>query len=421
MGYRANIHGRGQGLHGDKTTTGAICIGSLPEARHSGRGLLRQGDSTTPCPTCGKPGVIVEGEPRMRFNQLPVALDGMEVRCGCPPGSNRLIAPLREWIGPGEPPSAKVAQPSAIATPQKAPSSAFANPAVASSSNAAASCPSPPTPPAPEPLQLPARIFLSQGKMDDYAAPDMKHGDLDAKELKSRYDWAPNYISEIAESSGLKRWINSLKSNPRTREQQRQQDAEELFRYFHQLADTFSWYGPYRSLMDRLIDHMQGNSGAPFRHPLMDQALAEHESMSISLDAINAVLASDIDWGRGYYPAAKAATLTRAVLDSRLPKFNSWVNRIDGMGLAVHDTAATEIILKSLDVRGDNFQAEVHYRIQDHFGLDDKDVAHSLYGKLPLFQIWYLLQRWEGYDYKPFITEMNATKTINGKRGGRVR
>lgn len=50
-----------------------------------------------------------------------------------------------------------------------------------------------------------------------------------------------------------------------------QADAQELFEEFHRLAKPFSWYGPYSSLIDRLIDHMQGNTGAPFRHPLMDQ------------------------------------------------------------------------------------------------------------------------------------------------------
>ncbi|CDF83405.1 hypothetical protein PKB_2058 [Pseudomonas knackmussii B13] len=416
MSYRANVHGRGQGLHGDKTTTGAICLGSLPEARHAGRGILRQGDRTTPCPQCGHPGVIVEGEPQMRFDQLPVALDGMLVRCGCPAGSNRLIAPLREWIGPGEPPSAKAAQLSAATAPQKAPISPLANPAAASSGNAAASCPVPPKPPAPEPLRLPARIFLSQGKMDDYAAPDMKHGDLDAKELKRRYDWAPNYISEIAEPSRLKRWLNSFKVDTLTREEQRKADAQELFEEFHRFAKPFSWYGPYRSLIDRLIDHMQGNTGAPFRHPLMDQALKEHESMAQSLKKIEDALRDGIDWKRGYYPADMKKLLVDAVLDSRLPKFDGWVNRIDGMGLAVHDTAATEITLKSLNVDGNHFRAEVNYRVQDHFGLDEKDISHSLYGSLPLFQIWFVLQRWSGYDYKPFITEMHVTTIIEDAR-----
>ncbi|WP_167333363.1 DUF3289 family protein [Pseudomonas knackmussii] len=41
-------------------------------------------------------------------------------------------------------------------------------------------------------------------------------------------------------------------------------------------------------------------------------------------------------------------------------------------------------------------------------------MAHPVYGSLPLFQIWFVLQRWSGYDYQPFITEMNVTRTISG-------
>lgn len=42
-------------------------------------GLLKLyiGDKTTPCPKCGEVGVIV---------------DGAEIRCGCPQGTNFLIA-----------------------------------------------------------------------------------------------------------------------------------------------------------------------------------------------------------------------------------------------------------------------------------------------------------------------------------------
>ncbi|MBT8767888.1 PAAR domain-containing protein [Metapseudomonas boanensis] len=125
MAYRANIHGRGQGVHGDKTTTGAVCIGSLPEATTAGRSVLRLGDVTTPCPKCGKVGKIAEGDVRAKFHGLPVAVNGMSIICGCPPGSNRLIAPLGEWLGAGAPPSGpaarKVVQP---AVQQAAPSPA---------------------------------------------------------------------------------------------------------------------------------------------------------------------------------------------------------------------------------------------------------------------------------------------------------
>ena len=94
MARRVSVMGRGQGLDGDITTTGAVCISSLPQARQGNRSVLRQGDVTTPCPKCGKAGVLVEGERRMSFHGVPVALDGMLVHCGCPEGSNRLIAPV---------------------------------------------------------------------------------------------------------------------------------------------------------------------------------------------------------------------------------------------------------------------------------------------------------------------------------------
>lgn len=94
MTNRMNVFGRGQGLHGDKTSTGATCLSSLPNAHQMRRGILRLGDVTTPCPVCGKSGKILEGESRIKFQGIPVATDGALVSCDCPSGSNRLLAPL---------------------------------------------------------------------------------------------------------------------------------------------------------------------------------------------------------------------------------------------------------------------------------------------------------------------------------------
>ncbi|HWT70260.1 MAG TPA: DUF2235 domain-containing protein [Pseudomonas sp.] len=90
---RGSANGLGLGLEGDLTTTGAVCIGSLPQARHGGRGVLRLGDKTTPCPRCGTIGTIVESLPAKRWDGIPAALDGALIHCGCLPGTNRLIAP----------------------------------------------------------------------------------------------------------------------------------------------------------------------------------------------------------------------------------------------------------------------------------------------------------------------------------------
>jgi uncharacterized Zn-binding protein involved in type VI secretion len=96
---RGSVDDIGQGLDGDLTTTGAVCITSLPCATQGDRGVLRLGDKTTPCSVCGKPGVIVDSLPAMEWDGIATVLDGAEVKCGCPPGTNRLIAPLEGQIG----------------------------------------------------------------------------------------------------------------------------------------------------------------------------------------------------------------------------------------------------------------------------------------------------------------------------------
>lgn len=106
MGYRPNIHGKGKALSCDKTTTGARLIPSLSLTSYSvyGYGVIRRGDKTTPCPTCGEPGTVAEGDPRFTIYGDAVAVDGGRVRCGCPSGSNRIIAPLGQWMGSGPSP-----------------------------------------------------------------------------------------------------------------------------------------------------------------------------------------------------------------------------------------------------------------------------------------------------------------------------
>lgn len=92
MSMRMNIFGLGQGLDGDETTTGAVCIAGQARGRVHGSDWLLKGDKTTPCPRCGQEGTLIEGESRWQQDGIPTALDGALVQCGCPLGSNRLIA-----------------------------------------------------------------------------------------------------------------------------------------------------------------------------------------------------------------------------------------------------------------------------------------------------------------------------------------
>ncbi|WP_191830760.1 PAAR domain-containing protein [Pseudomonas fluorescens] len=112
MAKRMNMNGRGAGLHGDQTTTGATCLSSQAAHTQNGVGHLRLGDATTPCPQCGRAGVIAEGYPAWKVNGVPIAVDGAQINCGCPPGRNRLLAPLGGRGSPGTRTSGGYSEPS---------------------------------------------------------------------------------------------------------------------------------------------------------------------------------------------------------------------------------------------------------------------------------------------------------------------
>ena len=97
-----------------------------------------------------------------------------------------------------------------------------------------------------------------------------------------------------------------------------------------------------------------------------------------------------------------------------LPKFDRMMDKTNGLVITVHDILPANITLKSLKIHNNAFQAKVNYRIQDHFGLDDIDIINPIYKQFRIFRLWFTLQRWDEYDYKPFITEMNATVDIRG-------
>lgn len=93
---RVSLEGKGQAVDGDATTTGAVCIATNAGYLAEGRMVLREGDRTTPCPLCGQVGTVAEGVNHFISGGQRVAVDGALVLCGCPPGSNRVVAPLHE-------------------------------------------------------------------------------------------------------------------------------------------------------------------------------------------------------------------------------------------------------------------------------------------------------------------------------------
>ncbi|CAI2443139.1 Protein of uncharacterised function (DUF3289) [Serratia plymuthica] len=110
----------------------------------------------------------------------------------------------------------------------------------------------------------------------------------------------------------------------------------------------------------------------------------------------------------------KNQKLKDAILFSKLPKFDRFEDNFNGMGITVHDTWATHVTIKSLHIDNDHYRAIVHYKVQDHFGLDSDDISKFKFNQFRFFRIWFVLQRYNQFGFNPFMTNMEATIEITG-------
>ncbi|MDW6091242.1 DUF3289 family protein [Vibrio rhizosphaerae] len=279
------------------------------------------------------------------------------------------------------------------------------------------------------PLATPVMIFETRRQMDDMDARDMHHGDYDEQTLKEQFDLT-DVSAKLNAYTGLKypdihtSYGDFGGFNPYSQQPEEYlslaERSEIMFDEFRDLAKMFSWHGAYKNVIHEMITHMQKNTGEPFSSPLLDQALKEQiegdDSENSSLKHIKDTLLKNIEWSEGIYPKTKEELLTSEVRRSVLPRFDDFKDYTNGLVITVHDIWSAQITLQSLQVNGNQFTATVHYRVQDHFGLDDADISTWSYRQARIFRLWFVLQRWEQFDFKPFITEMNATITIKGTR-----
>nr|WP_277395235.1 DUF3289 family protein [Erwinia sp. JH02] len=270
-------------------------------------------------------------------------------------------------------------------------------------------------------ISLPYRLFTSANRMDEYSADDMRYGDVSESRLKTDFklrDVSARVNPYTGERITASRFtlFNQWASQPLSVKER----SDILFDEFRELSRVFSFIGPYRGLIEKLITHMQTGNGKVFSSHLLDSAYKEQVvndlSRNSSLLKIKKTLSKFINWEVGRYDNKNKYKFFESMDKMILPKFNKWVDRINSLTISIHDVWATNISLKSLVIDGDNYSATIHYRAQDHFGLDSKDVLNPVYRQFRIFRIWFLLQHYEKYSYKPFITEMNTTITITGNR-----
>ncbi|MGN7971093.1 YPO3983 family protein [Serratia sp. 22264] len=277
-------------------------------------------------------------------------------------------------------------------------------------------------------LEFPCTIFKTQKRMDDYGADDMRCGDLSESQLKNTFNLVdisarvnPFTLTKITPFSQPQ----SLARGSRGEDEKitREACAKILFDEFRHLSQPSSVYGPYKPLIEKMITHMQNGQGSPFTSTHLDAALKEHILSDRSPDnssrlLLGKSLSKNIDWENKCYPIENKSELKDAILGGKLPKFDRLQDNFNGMGITVHDTWATHITIKSLQIDNDRYRAMVHYKVQDHFGLDGDDISNTKFNRLRFFRIWFVLQRYYQFGFKPFMTNMEATVNISGGRNG---
>lgn len=274
-------------------------------------------------------------------------------------------------------------------------------------------------------LSFPCTIFTTKNRMDDFGAKDMHCGDLSAEQLKK--DFGLSIVSDRVDPWTLERKKHQqvstypASSSWKTESISKQECINILFDEFRACSKTFSFYGPYKENIIEMITHMQHKKGLDFSSSRLDAALREQiltdsSTTNSSRILLQKALSINIDWENGFLPLNLKVKLTDAINGSILPKFDRIEDRFNGMGISVHDTWATQISMKSLRIEGDRFRAVVHYKIQDHFGLDNQDVLDWKFREFRLFRIWFILQRYSKFAFKPFMTNMETTIEITGER-----
>jgi uncharacterized protein (TIGR03034 family) len=274
-------------------------------------------------------------------------------------------------------------------------------------------------------MSLPCEIFSTFHRFENYYIDDMQCGDLndwDIRELglndiSARVDPFKcllfdkiTYFNTHASGFGAQQQKGRAIS--------RQQCADIMFDEMKELSTQFA-SGQYAPLIGKLIDHFHYGNGQPWTGELLNRAYTEVVSGVGTNDvlvkiqkAINERLYLKQQASLGYDFFTKLNESIKG--KSRLPKFNRFVDKFNGLGISVHDIYAQKVSLVRLQRYAMTWDGELFFKGQDHFGLGKEDITNALYKKFRFFRIWFFLQRHRDYAYKPFMTNFSTHIRING-------
>ncbi len=274
---------------------------------------------------------------------------------------------------------------------------------------------------------FPLNIFTTQRMFNDYGADDMRYGDICERRMKNEFGLT--HISNVIDPWNMTR-LHPF-HNPQSRfagayakpgeKLSPLECARLLFAEMQTTSLPFALVGPQRFLINKMLEHFMRSSGLPFRDLSLDMAyrdkIMNDRSINSTHKAIIDTLNVNIDFGIKGLPLKNIGDINSAINNSILPKFDSFImDKINGLGITVHDVYATKIDILSLDVNGARWRAKMRFSGQDHFGLDTHDIHKHKFRQFQFFKIWFTLQRYDKFGFRPFLTNMDAVIDIEGGR-----
>lgn len=270
-------------------------------------------------------------------------------------------------------------------------------------------------------MYLPYTLFKPVTRFNDDSAGDMQCGDMGEEELLAL---GLNDISEKVDPYRLIYYdfprpymVDGVFSLTNLgREISHDECVDILFIEMKELAKMFSFYSEYQTLIDELIGHFRYGNGSLFYSQQLNSAF--HKRINIKthnspLLIIKKCIEDEFkNHKREVYIPALLHKIQTKLLRSKLAKFNNLEDRINGLGICVHDIAAQKITLTIFQKYAIGWSATLHFVAQDHFGLDFADIKNKLYREFRFFRIWFFLQRHRDFAFKPFFTNFNTITRI---------
>lgn len=186
----------------------------------------------------------------------------------------------------------------------------------------------------------------------------------------------------------------------------------ELNLYMIQLMESLAM-GEMETVVLSMQKHFAAGTGGIYKNTTLDRHVESNPAFKTYHESFKSKLQSSLK-------AVDYNLNNQHTVLMNLLNFSSLMDKITGLGIAVHQVWSVKAEIKNYTYYKSKryWTGDLHYTFYDTYGLDWEDILKHGNDRIPQYQTgncfkaWYILQHYR--NAKPFITEMNVTRSISG-------